>query len=332
MKLSSFFCSNVVLLVGIIFMISCQSSESIDTSTIKVDVNVERFDEAIMKLQDKNQIKEFLKKNTTFVKIFYQTTPEDTALINRIEFIVKNPDTQAFYEDTKKSFGDLSDLKTQLTVAFKHIKYYYPDFVVPRIITTFTALDLELVVSENLIIIPLETFLGPKAKYRPQYPFYLLQRFDKPYIVPSILTILSNKYNAIDPKDHSLLSDMVFYGKSYEFTRTMLPEVPDSLVVAYADSNMVKTWNSQDLVWGYFLDNKLLYETNDRVKEKYIGDRPKVTEIGNDCPGRIGQWLGWRIVGRYRTENATISFTDLMKNTNARDIFEKSKYRGQLED
>ena len=75
-----------------------------------------------------------------------------------------------------------------------------------------------------------------------------------------------------------------------------------------------------------------LYETNDRVKEKYLGDRPKVIEIGEDCPGRIGQWLGWRIVSRYRTENPSISLIDLMENANARDIFEKSKYKGQKED
>jgi len=246
--------------------------------------------------------------------------------------IHNNSDTQAFYEDTKKSFGNLSDLKNQLETAFKHIKYYYPEFKEPQIITTFTALDLELVVSNDMIVIPLETFLGPKAKYRPQYPQYLLQRFDKPYIVPSILTILSKKYNSIDPNDHTLLSDMVYYGKSYEFTRAILPDVADSLVIAYPDSNMTKIWNSQDLVWGHFIDNKLLYETNDRTKEKYLGDRPKVFEIGNDCPGRIGQWLGWRIVSRYRTENPSISLIDLMKNSNAQDIFVKSKYKGQLED
>ncbi|CAH0997349.1 hypothetical protein EMA8858_03480 [Emticicia aquatica] len=332
MKFSSF----SFLIVGFCFiaisLFSCQDNETVDTSNIKVDVNIQRFDEAMMQLQTKDQIKEFLKNNTKFVNQFYQTTPEDTALINRIELICTNPDTKAFYEETKKTFGNLDEIKKQLETAFKHIKYYYPDFKEPTIITTFTALDLELMVSEDLIVIPLETFLGPKAKYRPQYPSYLLQRFDKPYIVPSILTILSNKYNAIDPKDRTLMSDMVFYGKSYEFTRAMLPDVADSLVIAYADSNMTKTWNSQDLVWAYFIDNKLLYETNDRVKEKYIGDRPKVNEIGSDCPGRIGQWLGWRIVSRYRTENPSISLIDLMKNPNARDIFEKSKYKGQLED
>ena len=311
---------------------SCQNSEDIDVSNIEVNVNILRYDESMMKLQNKEEIKAFLQKNSSFVNQFYQTSPEDTVLINRIDLICHNADTKAFYEDTKKSFEDLSDLKKELETAFKHIKYYYPDFKEPQIITTFMALDLELMVSDNLIVIPLETFLGPKAKYRPQYPVYLLQRFDKPYIVPSILTLLSKKYNRIDQKDRSLMGDMVYYGKSYEFTRAMLPDVADSLVIAFTNADMTKTWNSQDLVWAYFIEKKLLFETNDRVKEKYLGDRPKVFEIGDDCPGRIGQWVGWRIVSHYRTENPSISLIDLMKNADARDIFEKSKYKGQKED
>ena len=311
---------------------SCQNSEEADVSNIKVAVNMQRFDESMMKLKNKDEIKAFLQKNSDFVNQFYQTSPQDTALINRIDLICRNPATKIFYEDTKKSFGDLADLKAQLETAFKHIKFYYPDFKEPQIITVFTALDLELMVSDSMIVIPLETFLGPKAKYRPQYPNYLLQRFDKPYIVPSILTLLAKTYNRIDPNDRSLMGDMIYYGKSYEFTKAMLPNVADSLVIAYSNLDMTKTWNSQDLVWAYFIEKKLLYETNDRVKEKYLGDRPKVFEIGEDCPGRIGQWLGWRIVGRYRTENPSISLVDLMKNANARAIFEKSRYKGQKQD
>ncbi len=332
MKHTSLFGFLSLIVTAVILLNSCQNSQEIDVSAIKVDVNIKRFDESIMQLHNKDEIKKFLQQNVNFVNQFYQTSPEDTALINRLDFICQNKDTKAFYEETKKSFGDLSDLKTALEMAFKHIKYYYPDFKEPQIITTFTALDLELMVSENLIVIPLETFLGPKAKYRPQYPIYLLQRFDKPYIVPTILTLLSKKYNRIDLNDHTLMADMVYYGKSYEFTRAMLPHVADSLVIAYSNSEMTKTWNSQDLLWAYFLEKQLLFETSDQIKDKYLGDRPKVVEIGEDCPGRIGQWLGWRIVGRYSTENPSISLVDLMANANAREIFEKSKYKGQKED
>ncbi|MDP5120498.1 MAG: gliding motility protein, partial [Spirosomaceae bacterium] len=68
-----------------------------------------------------------------------------------------------------------------------------------------------------------------------------------------------------------------------------------------------------------------------RVKERYIGERPGVPEIGPACPGRIGQWLGWRIVQAYREENPNSSLADLMKITNAQEILKGSKYRGNIE-
>ena len=312
---------------------ACQDSEKkADVSNIKVNVQIARLDEALMKLETKDQIKAFLEKNKSFVEAFYQTPVNDTMLINRLDLIIHYPEIRMLYQQTQQVFGNLDDLKLQFETAFKHIKHYYPDFKEPKIIAAFSGLDNELVVTDSLIIIPLETFIGPKAKYRPQHPNYLLKRYDKPYIVPTVLTLLSKKYNRIDMNDRTMLADMVYYGKSFEFTRTMIPDVADSLVVAYADSNLVKSWNGQPYIWAHYIDNKLLYETNDRVKDRYLGDRPNVSEIGTDCPGRIGQWLGWRIVSRYRTENPSISLVDLMKNTNAREIFEQSKYKGQVEE
>lgn len=329
---------------GFFFLVSsfcfyaCQSSESktdaadVDVSNVKVSVNIERLEQPLMQLKNKEEIKSFLETHRTFVETFYQTSANDPALVDRLDLLIHHPAIHELYQQTQQVFGNLDDLKKEFELAFRHIKHYYPDFKEPKIITTFAGLDNELVVTDSLIIIPLESFIGPKAKYRPQHPNYMLKRYNRPYIVPTVVTLLSRKYNQIDINDRTLLADMVFYGKSFEFTRAVIPNIPDSLVIAYADSNLVKSWNGQAYIWAHFIDNKLLFETNDRIKDKYIGERPAVNEIGSDCPGRIGQWLGWRIVSRYRTENPSVTLVDLMKNANARTIFEQSKYKGQIDD
>lgn len=328
---------------GFFFLIAsclyaCHNTESnteaseADVSQIQVSVNIERLEDTLMNLKNKEEIKSFLEKHHTFVEAFYQTSANDPALIDRLDMLIHHPAIHELYRQTQQVFGNSDSLKQQFETAFKHIKYYYPDFKAPKIITTFAGLDNELLVNDSLIIIPLESFIGPKAKYRPQHPNYLLKRYDKPYLVPTVITLLSRKYNRVDLNDRSLMADMIFYGKSFEFTRAVIPNIPDSLVMAYADSNLVKTWHNQEYVWAHFLDNKLLFETNERIKEKYVAERPFVTEIGADCPGRIGQWLGWRIVSRYRTENPSVTLVQLMENTHAREIFEQSKYKGQTED
>ncbi len=294
------------------FITSCSTnSDSVDVSNIKVNVNILRIDEELMNLKDKAEIQSFVNKNAHFFAEFYQTNPTDSALINQLDVITHHPDSRALYEQAKETFGDLSELKNQFEFAFKHIKYYYPDFKEPKIITTFSGLEKDIYVSDSMIVVSLESFIG---------------------IVPTIIKFMSQKYNKVNPDDKTLLADMVFFGKSFEFTREMLPNIADSLIVDYPDSTLQKTWVAQDLVWAHFIDKKLLYESDLRIKAKYIDERPKTTEVGPECPGRIAQWVGWRIVSRYRTENSDISLQDLMKNPDAQDIFQKSKYKGQIED
>ena len=124
---------------------------------------------------------------------------------------------------------------------------------------------------------------------------------------------------------------MVYYGKGYVFTKAMLPEVADSLVIGYSDKQLTETFNAQDVVWAHFIDNQLLYQTSPAIKQRYLNERPFTAEIGQACPGAIGRWVGWRIVGRYHEEHSGVSVPDLMRNADARQIFEQSGYKGQKE-
>ena len=56
-----------------------------------------------------------------------------------------------------------------------------------------------------------------------------------------------------------------------------------------------------------------MYESSHFIKNKYVNERPNVTEIGNECPGRIGQWLGWKIVNAYMKNNPEVTLQELMK-------------------
>lgn len=311
---------------------SCSNeSESPDVSAVKVNVTIERLDESVMNLKSRDEVKAFLSKNVGLLRQFYGSSAEDSILIDWLTVLSFDEESRKFYERVKQHYGDLSDLKSQFETAFKHLKFYYPDFKEPRIITTFTGFSHDISVSDTLVIIGLESFLGPKFAERPRQPNYILRRYDKPYIVPTVVALLSKKYNKVDVNDRTMLADMMYYGKSFEFMKAMLPETADSLIIGYPDSSMVNTAYAQDLVWGHFIDKQLIYETNDRIKDRYLVERPKTTEIGPACPGRIGQWVGWEIVKHYRTENPKITLQQLMANQNARQIFEESKYKGQAE-
>ena len=84
---------------------------------------------------------------------------------------------------------------------------------------------------------------------------------------------------------------------------------------------------NQEIIWANLIENELLYERNDYMKNKFIGERPNVSEISENCPGRVGAWLGWEIVKKYMDKNSDVTISELMAETDAHKIFQMAKYR-----
>ncbi len=324
MKNKSFAC--LFILIAVLW--ACKDS----TENIPVNVKIERFDTQIMAVKSKAELAKLFADNPTYSKSLYRAMPDDSSLLEHVYFLANNADTRKFHAETVQAFGDLSKLTQEFKAAFQHIKALYPTFKEPKIMTTFTGLENDIFVSDSLIIISLEAFIGPKASYRPKQPNYILRRYTPAYIVPLVIRYISNTYNKTEQGDQTFLADMVYFGKSLEFTKQVLPDTPDSLVIGFTGKELDNTWAAQDLVWAHVVEKNLLYNKNPMVKEKYLGERPIVTDVGPSCPGRIGQWLGWRILKRYMNENPKLTFQEVMATPKAEEILRLSGYRGQVDD
>jgi uncharacterized protein YjaZ len=56
-------------------------------------------------------------------------------------------------------------------------------------------------------------------------------------------------------------------------------------------------------------------------------ERPATLEVGEKCPGRIGQWVGWEIVKSYMNSHEEVTLQELMQSNDAEKIFKESKYK-----
>ncbi|WP_080060185.1 gliding motility lipoprotein GldB [Spirosoma aerolatum] len=318
----------IVGLFCVFLLASCTKNE---------DVTIIRLDQQLFSGQSPDSIQAVLNRNPAIAQLYFNANGagNDTSVVHELTNRITNPALNEFNRQIQAEFGDLTDLRKQLGEAFANIKKDFPDFQSPKIATVVTGfMGPDLVVTDSLIVIGLDYFVGPNAKFLPpanEFPQYILRRYDKDHLVPAIVFAISDKYNATNRTDQTMLADMVYYGKGYVFTKTMLPNTADSLVIGYTDKQLTQTFNAQDIVWAHFIDNQLLYQTNPAIKQRYLNERPFTAEIGKDCPGAIGRWVGWRIVSLFYDEHSSVSIADLMHNADARQIFEQSGYKGQKE-
>ena len=231
------------------------------------------------------------------------------------------------YQEVKAHFGDISDVKNDLENAFAGIKFHYPNYKIPTVYTFVSGFGSDLIVTEDLIVIGLDYYLPNDHKFQPvDLPQYILKRYNKVHLVPTVVTAISSQFNETTLTDRSLLAEMIYYGKSYHFTKTILPCTPDELIIGYETEEIIGSYANEEMIWGHFIENELLFETNPFEIRKYTGEAPFTDVISPDAPGRIGRWIGWNIVDDYQSNNE-LSLTEVMKQDDARLIFKNSGYK-----
>ena len=303
--------------------------DALDVSAIKASVKIERIENELFKNKSKEGIRAYLQKDKLLANKFFNLNqyPTDSLIVNSLYNTLNHPSLDTVYKETQAVFGDMKDVEADLEDAFKNIKFHFPDFYIPKVKTIITGLNNDLYVSDSLIVIGLDFFLGPKGTYIPNIPNYVLKRYQKQYLVSIIVALVSQKYNQVNMLDKSLLAEMLYYGKSYEFVKTMMPCTNDSIILGYDKQEVIDCDNYESVIWANFVQNNLLFKTDHFTVNKFVGESPKTYEIGDKCPGRIGRWVGWKIIQKYRAENPEVSIQALMKNNDVKKIFEASKYK-----
>ena len=305
-----------------------------ETSSININLSFESLEDSLPSITSKTQLVGFMTRHPALRDFFFnrQAYPSDSVFINELYHRFTNPHLDTLLMETHRVFGNGATLKQEFEKAFANLKYYYPGFQPPRIQTIVSGLETDLFVSDSLVMIGLDYFLGDGVKYRPNMHQYMLRRYNKSFIVPSVilLTGIDSRFNKINREDKTVLADMIAYGKAYYFTKQMLPCTPDSVLIGYTKKEISGSREFENLIWSRFVEDQVLFSTSHLIKQKYIAERPKTVEVGEQCPGRVGQWVGWQMVKKYIETHSDISLPKLMEIQNASELFKDSGYRPQI--
>lgn len=306
-----------------------------DTSGIALNLEYKSLEDSLPTVQTKADLARFMMAHPGARELFFSRAayPDDSAFINRLFQRFSSPHIDTLLQETHRVFGNGESLKTELLQAFANLKYYYPDFNPPRVETLISGLESDLFVTDSVIYVGLDYFLGPGARYRPNNLYaYLLRRYTPEFIVPSVmlLTGVDSRFNKNAPDDKSVLAEMIAYGKAYYFAKSMLPCTADSLLLGYSARELEGSFAFEHLIWSRLVQDEVLFSTSHLVKQKYLAERPKTIEIGEECPGRIAQWVGWRIVESYMREHPDTTLPELMAMVDAGKLFKESGYKPQV--
>ncbi|HEX8376546.1 MAG TPA: gliding motility lipoprotein GldB [Pedobacter sp.] len=327
-------------LIGIC-LFSCLNKKDVDVSAIDLEIKIERFDQEMSSLTPQNFQNQLpaLQKKYGF---FYQDYMEgmlSVGDINSLEYhqnlktVLSSPDYKALKDEVAAKFPDMKKHEEELSEGFKHIKYYYPKQSIPRIITFFSGFTVQTPIGDNYIGVGLDMFLGSNSKFYPalrsSVPAYISRRFTAENITPRVMEAFTRE-ELFPESDQStsLLQKMIYNGKILFFMDAIMPEVPDSLKIGYTSIQQKWADEFESGIWGYFLQENLLYETDYMKIQKYLTEAPFTPGVGekSDSAPKLANVIGGKIVKQYMERNSAVTLQELMKDTDAQKILEKAKY------
>jgi hypothetical protein len=331
-------------LIAILFLIVLFSACSKDaeekcafipeTSGIKVSLRFESLEDSLPAVSSKAELVGFLSRHKEIRDLLFNRAayPNDSVFIKDRFTRFVNPAIDTLLMDTHQVFGTGNELRKEFEQAFANLTYYYPDVVLPKVETMITGLESDIFLNDSLVIVCLDHFLGERSKFKPYMHEYMQRRYNKSFIVPSVMLLygIDGMFNAINPNDKTALAEMIAYGKAYYFAKQMQPCVPDSVFIGYTAEEIAGSRKNESLIWSRLIEDQVLFSTSHQIKQKFIAERPKTLEVGEKCPGRIGQWIGWQIVKKYMATHADVTLLQLMKMQDAATLFRESGYKPQV--
>ena len=314
-------------------LLSCRSESCYvpaGVSSLPMPLRVTRLEEVLFEAKSSEEVGAFLADEPVLRDGFFEAAqyPSLSQLATGLFKTFQSPHMAALRQEVVERYGDFSTIQSDFKRAFQHIAHYYPTFQAPHIKTIISGLYKDVYFSDDVFVISLDYFIGSEATYPPRgLPAYILARYTPEYVVPTALLYLSNRYNQTDPTDTSLLAAMVASGKTLYFLASVLPCHSEEQIIGYTREEWQEVLGQEQTIWQRFVRNRWFYTQSERWKQKLIGERPSVPEISEKCPGRIGRWLGWRIVQSYMRHNPQQDLAALMGTADARKIFALSHYK-----
>ncbi len=297
-----------------------------------INVKIDRYEKDLFAIPI-DSLKQGLDKLSQKYSFFY--SPEnlnDPMNILAMKQYRQDPTILSLYNEAMKQYPSLSWLEMDMSIMFRRIKYFMPDWKIPKVYTYISGGDVEFPVKygDNTIVIALDMFLGEKYPVYDMWglPQYITNRMTKEYLLLSCaIEIARAQLELNGGKGKSLLERMIYEGKLLYFCDVVTQDVPDSVKIGYSAPQFFWAEKNQGNVWGFFIEKKLLHTTEFRDINKFVGEAPFTSAFSKNSAPRVGRFVGWQIVRAYMSKNKKVTLTELFKNSNAQEILNKSGYK-----
>lgn len=323
----------------LLLFVGCQPKEQFFPANLEpVSVSIQRFDNALMRVRT-DSIREDVRALYQQFPLFMPVFMEDVLGVYRQDTDYLCAALPAFLTDTlygfeqtnryeQTLFQDISDLEHSISSAFSRIHYLYSDWSIPTLYFFVSGFQTSLCWVGEDMAVGCDMYLGSDYPYYNRVVHhYQKQTMRKECLPADVVSAYLFAHVPYPCRQRRLLDGMLYQGRIIYLLSLCFPNLPDYEIIGYSKEQWAWCEQHEQDIWNMLMDKKDLFKYDNLTLASYLNDGPFTAEISQQCPARIGVWLGWRIIDSYVRHHDEVSLVDLMSQADSQQILEQSAYR-----
>ncbi len=306
--------------LGTFLLLSCErSTRELPMVESNQSIAIERFELAFA---DRSNSLDDLKAKYPY--LFPVQTPDSIWIAKR-----KDSLENLLIQAVDAVFGDFNMPQKEIDQLLSYYHYYFPNATIPKGISLTTNIDYfsRVIYADSLLLMGLDNFLGEQHPFYQNIPMFLRTTMTPNHLTHSIAEQLAL---AQLPQNNqtTFLSKIIWEGKLIYLQERFTPKHSMEMRMGYTKEQLDWAQLNESEVWRYFIDQNLLYSTDQELEYRFINHAPfskfKLA-LDQKSPGRIGRYIGYQIVKSYMNHNPVS--LDLLLNEETVTLLKKAKFK-----
>lgn len=312
----------IIALLSLIWACNDYDKIAAEIEKISVDLQIERFDRKFAQANAKDLFN--LKEEYPYL---FPSQFSDSLWIAKMESDTLQKELEV---EVLKVFPDFETEALALQSFYKHLKYYFPEVSVPKVVTVISEVDYNnrIILSDSLLLIGLDNYLGANHKFYGGFSNYIAESLEADYLLSDVASAYTRKLISY-PRDRSFLSRMVYYGKELYLKELLIPLELTHIRFNYSEEDYNWAIANEEQIWRFFVENELLYSTDSELDRRFLDPAPFSKfglELDSESPSRLGRFMGYQIVKAYMDKNGDTKLQNLLAMP-ANRILKESNYK-----
>ena len=340
--------SFLILMAGIL-LTSCKREHRDpvpDVSHIEVEVKLINFDSLVREavMADTSELEMIFEKYPDFSNLYFevvleiwkQNEPLDSLYTRMRQFFESD-----FYRDIsdtiQTAIPDFNSIREDFNQAFSYYQYYFPYRNIPPVyffVSEFAYGNLIFAHSDGRdgLGVGLDMFLHGYFDYtvlsyfNTTFSGYNVRTFNTEHLAKKSFDAIWDDMLGPPPRGR-MIDLMLYYGKKHHLNRLVLPHKPDSIIFEYTPTQLQWVEDNEAQVYNHLIENDLLYTTDMINYARLVNPSPHSPGMPPEAPGRVVNWLGYKMIRAWVRNNPDKSLDDLLSITDGHEFLMQSRYR-----